>query len=469
MKKVLLLAAAIICAGLSSFAQKLNTTKTFDSALKQASEENRPVLLIVAIPITTQPATMNGVKINYANALEDKEVIEKINKTFVVYKTTMIDTAIRRILSPSSITSFPAYVFFRPDKSIFYKDFGNFGQKNRYFSMIENALTAYKERSVSDLEKDYFANKNDNQLLKKLIDAREKIGITNNADLIEQYANNLKIGDFNNYENVLYILQAGPYIDGIAYKLAYTNRKLTDSLYRTESLQKRIAINRAIISNTMKAAAKDKNLNRAMAAANYERSTWGKDYRAGDKSYNNQILWYYSTVKDTTNYFRTAMYFYDNHYMNIGADSIKKIETKEREAMNKRNTSNIMGRNIVSKEKMDSLLKLKGTVKTTQTFITVGSASSSYATELNNAAWKFYETGTKNINYLTKAMIWSRRSIELNPIGGYYDTLAHLLYRLGYVEEAIKTQENAIEKSKLEGMNTNNLQIELKKMKARQI
>ena len=155
--------------------------------------------------------------------------------------------------------------------------------------------------------------------------------------------------------------------------------------------------------------------------------------------------------------------------MNIGADSIKKIETKEREAMNKRNTSNIMGRNIVSKEKMDSLLKLKGTVKTTQTFITVGSASSSYATELNNAAWKFYETGTKNINYLTKAMIWSRRSIELNPIGGYYDTLAHLLYRLGYVEEAIKTQENAIEKSKLEGMNTNNLQIELKKMKARQI
>lgn len=469
MKKVLLLATAILWAGLSSFAQKLNTTKTFDDALKQASEVNKPVLLIVSPPVTTGPTTINGVKINYANALEDKEVIEKINETFVVYKTTMTDTTIRRILSTSSITSFPAYVFFRPDKSIYYRDFGNFGQKTRYFSMIENALAAYKERSISDLEKDYLANKNDNQLLKKLIDARQKIGITNNADLIEQYANNLKIGDFNKYENVLYILQAGPYVDGNAYKLAYTNRKLTDSLYKTESIQKRIEINRTIISNTMNAAAKDKNVNRAVAAAGFERSTWSKDYRAGDRSYNNQMLWYYSTVKDTANYLRTAMYFYDNHYMNIGADSIKKIEAKEREVINKRNTSNIMGRNIVSKEKMDSLLKLKGAVKTTQTFVTVGSASSSYANELNNAAWKFYETGTKNINYLTKAMIWSRRSIELNPVGGYYDTLAHILYRLGYFEEAIKTQENAIEKSKLEGVNPDNLQIELKKMKARQI
>lgn len=469
MKKVLLLTAALICAAFFSFAQKLYSANTLDKAFKQASEESKPILLIVAVPKTTQPTTMNGVKINYTNAMEDKEVIEKINETFVVYKTTMADTAIRRLLSTSSITSFPAYVFLRPDKSIFFKDFGNFNQKSRYFSMIENALMAYKETPISELEKEYLSNKNDILLVKKLIDARQKIGITNNADLIEQYANNLKIGDFNKYENVLYILQAGPYVDGTAYKLAYTNRKLADSLYRTESLQKRIAINRAIISNTMNAAAKDKNVNRAMAAANFERTTWSRDYRAGDKSYNNQMLWYYSTVKDTANYLRTAMNFYDSHYMNIGADSIKKIERQNLDRNLKNSAPEGLTKNIISKEKMDSLLKTKGAVKTTQSFVTVGSPSSNYANELNNAAWKFYQTGTKNLNYLTKAMLWSRRSIELNPIGGYYDTLAHLLYRLGYFEEAIKTQENAIEKSKLNGVNITNLQIELKKMKAKQI
>lgn len=469
MKKVLLLAAAIMCTWLPSFAQKINTTKTFEGALKQASEENKPVLLLVFIPVTTQPTTMNGVKINYTNALEDKEVIKKINETFVVYKTIMNDTSIRRILSKSAVSSFPAYVFFRPDKSIFFKDFGNFSDKRRYFSMIENALTAYKEESVSELEKEYLANKNDIQVLKKLIDARKKIGMTNNAELIEQYVNNLKIGDFNDYQTVLYTLEAGPYTNGNAYKLAHTNQKIIDSIYKKEPLQKRMNFNKFMINNTMNGAIKGKNLNMAQSAANFTRGTWNNDYQRGAKAFDSQMMRYYLAVKDTARYMQTATYHYDNYYMRIGADSIKKIEAKERKSMTNQNLPDVMNRNIVSKEKIDSLLKLKGAVKTTQTFVTVGSASSSYATELNNAAWSFYQTGTKNINNLTKAMIWSRRSIELNPIGGYYDTLAHLLYRLGYFEEAIKTQENAIEKSKLEGVNTNNLQIELKKMKARQI
>jgi coenzyme F420-reducing hydrogenase delta subunit len=55
----------------------------------------------------------------------------------------------------------------------------------------------------------------------------------------------------------------------------------------------------------------------------------------------------------------------------------------------------------------------------------------------------------------------------LNPISGYYDTLAHILYRLGYNEEAIKTQEMAIDKAKSEKTAVTNLESELKKIKAK--
>lgn len=450
-----------------SFAQELNSSKTLQAALNESAKKNKPVLLIINTPSPVKLENMPaGVKVNFKSGLDDKEVIQKINENFVVYKTTLIDTSTRSIVRLTNIKFFPAYIFLRDSKEVFYTEFANSTDAKRYLSMVDKAFIAFKEKPIAALEKDYEADKTDIIAIKKLIDARKKIGIMNNADLIEQYAKNLKIGDFNNYENVLYILEAGPYADGTAYRLAYTNRKLTDSLYKTEPLQKRLAINRAIISNTMNAAAKAKNVNQAMVGANFERTTWSKDYREGNRSYNNQMLWYYLTVKDTASYIRTASYFYDDYYMIINADSIKKMEARKHQANIQAPFPQTADRKIVSKEKMDSLMKLPG-YKVTQSMVTVTSSSVSYANELNNAAWKFYEIGTKNLKHLTKAMLWSRRAIELNPFSGYYDTLAHILYRMEFYEEALRTQEKAVEKAKAENKPTTSYEQELKKIKAR--
>jgi len=455
----------------TSFAQELNSSNSLKSALEQSAQSNKPVLLIINTPNGLKADNPSALAIaNFKSALKNEEVIKKINDFSIVYQTTLLDTSIRSVMRQANIKIFPAYVFLRSDKEVFFSEFANSNDKAKYLSMIDKAMLAYKEKPISALEKEYEADKTNNVLLKKLIDARKKVGITNNADLIEQYASNLKIGDFSNYQNVLYILEAGPYVDGTAYKLAYTNRKITDSLYKKEPLQKRVAINNAIISNTMLAAAKNKNAAKAYAGANFARSTWSGDYRAGDKAYNNQLLWYYSTIKDTATYLKTASYFYDNHYMNISADSIKKMENRNHQANIKSSFPQTAEKKMVSKERIDSLMKLPGVKKVTQEIVAVTTTSSvNYANELNNAAWKFYEIGTKNINYLSKAMIWSRRSIELNPIPGYYDTLAHILYRMGYYEEAVKTQETAIQKAKEAKNSTTNLETELKKIKAKSL
>ncbi|UKT64343.1 hypothetical protein [Pedobacter mucosus] len=468
MKKFILMALVILFTSPLSFAQKLNTTNSFAKAIELAKTNNKLILLIVNVSDVPRPSTLNGVKVNFSSGLDLKEVIEKINENFIVYKTLRADTSIRSILSKSATQSFPAFLFLHPNKDLFFKDFGNSPNKSKYLTMIENALVVSKDKSLSDLEKDYIANKNDVLLLKKVIDSRKKVGISDNAELIEQYVNNLKIKDFSDYQTVLFILEAGPYADGQAYRLAFTNRKIVDSIYKNEAAQKRIDINKYIINNTMIAAIKTKNVLRAQSSANFTRNTWSKDYLKGQRAYSSEMLRYYLGVKDTANYLRNAGYHYDQYYMTLSADSIKKIEIKEHDAMMKRNVATMTKKfNLVSKERMDSLRKTPGIHKVTQTFTTLGSTSSTYATELNNAAWQFYLIGTKNINHLTKAMIWSRRSIELNPTGAFFDTLAHLLYRMNYVEEAIKTEEDAIEKYKLEGKDSELLKIELKKMKTR--
>jgi len=452
-----------------AIAQRLNTQSTLDKAIQQSVKKDKPIILIVSVPHIKAQQTLNGAKINFSSAIDEAEVTEKINENFIVYKTIMSDTSIRSILLKSAINSFPAYIFLRSNKEVFFKDYGNSTSKQRYFYMIDNALKALKEKPVSELEREYSANKSDNQLLKNLIDARKKFGQNDNAELIEDYVKSLKIEDFSNYQTVLYILEAGPHADGNAFKFAHTNRKVIDSIYKKEPFAKRSAFNNFIINNTMNDAIKTKNITKAQSAASFTRGTWTNDYIKGAKAYDSQMMRYYLAVKDTTRYLQTATYHYDNYYMRIGADSIKKIEAADLKAMEKRGLTSTLNQNMVSREKMDSLMKAKGANLITRSIVAVGPTSNNYANELNNAAYKFYEIGTKNINHLTKAMIWSRRSIELNPISGYYDTLAHILYRLEYYEEAIKNQQLAIEKSKAENRDTKHLQEELKKMKTRQI
>lgn len=455
----------LLCAiTLHTYAQKLKTSQSLNAALEKAKATQKPVLLIVDYPISSNAKNSNPY--NFKSAIENEAVITRFNEALVMYKTATTDTSVFSILRTASIKSFPAYIFLRADKEVFFKDLGNSSADKRYFDMLNAALQAYKNPTLSELTKIYEADKSDNNTLKALIDARKRTGIVNNAELIEQYASNLKVSELSNYQTVLYILEAGPFLDGQAYKLAYTNRKIVDSIYRTEPAQKRSRFNNAMISNTMIDAAAKKNSKRAFAGANFARSSWTKDYRSGERAYNNQMLWYYLAVKDTASYLRTAAYFIDGYYMNVSADTIKKIEQRAMDAQMKNMSPS---RNYVSKAKMDSILKSQNPAKSVSMVSTSGPSSINYANELNNAAWKFYEIKTANVNYLTKAMLWSRRSIQLSPLAGYYDTLAHILYRLGYFEEAVKTEQLAIEKAKAEKVNSDIFEVELRKIRNKQL
>jgi len=109
-------------------------------------------------------------------------------------------------------------------------------------------------------------------------------------------------------------------------------------------------------------------------------------------------------------------------------------------------------------------------ITVTSRIVTVMGNGNPVANSLNSAAWDFYTLGTRNSNYLSKALLWSKRSIEMDPLPAYYDTLAHIFYRMGLYDEALLNQNKSIElsdtKPEYKG-GIANLKLELNKMKER--
>lgn len=179
------------------------------------------------------------------------------------------------------------------------------------------------------------------------------------------------------------------------------------------------------------------------------------------------MIAYYYAVKDTTNYYRQAYYFYDG-YLNISADSAKKLEKITLERIRESLNDKIKREKSPSKSSQSDSIKQRPTIITSS-----GVTTNSVANELNTAAWDFYLFGTHNINYLFKALLWCRRSIELQPVFYSYDTMAHVMYRLNFYDEAVLNQQKAINMA----MTTTNvapkeietLKTELSKMKERKL
>lgn len=422
-------------------AQKFSDAKTFQKAIELAQLKQKPILLIIILSHELE----DKYKIN--QTIEDPAVVKKMKANFVVFETEKADTAMRKTIAKYKVTTLPAFLFMHPNQEVFHHDFGSSSSKMKYLNMMDKALILSKEKSLSQIAEAYSANKSDTTLLRQLINVRKKNGITDNSQLIEDYANQLKIADFNDYKTVLFILEAGPRLDGNAYKFGRTNPAIFDKIYKSEPLQKRVAINNAIINNSYAAAVLAKDKNKAWRVADFARGVWGNDREKGEKAYELRMLNFYNATKDTANYFISAINYYDRFYMRLSADSIKKLDAKNRaerfENMRKQMSN---ANTTVSKGKTNNTSSGKPIIHTELT--QVSSPSNMHSTDLNNVAYRFYQTGTKNVNHLTKAMTWSKRAIELDSSWPNYNTLAYIYYALGFYKEALATQQLAIDFAK---------------------
>jgi thioredoxin-related protein len=441
MRNKLLFLSLLIFISYTSSAQSIKFEKTLEIAKEKASSQNKVLFIKVDFP-----ASQNQ-KI-YSKDITIPEVVKIFNSDFINYNSSIDDLEMRTLLNKYKVNKFPALLFFDAKGGFLYSDFGTSTSSKKYLDLISKVKELSKEKSLVDYDDEFKAGKFDREFLKKYIERRISAGFTNNWELADKYVDFLKVSELNDYDEVLFILNTGPLAYGKAYKLASLNQKLLDSVYKTEPAKIREVFNNRIINNTMAFAVSSKSISWANNASSFTRTSWGRNYLEAQKASSLKMIQYYQGVKDTSNYLRQATYFYDQYYMRLPKDSIEKRNAKGQE---------------LSKKQAEDIGKRNSYGNTS--FMVRNSNFSDVSTQLNNAAFEFYLTGTKNPEYLNKAIEWSKRSIDLKPIYGYYDTLAHLLYRLNYFAEAEFNQQKAIELAKTSNIDLKNLQQELLKMK----
>ncbi len=450
MKKNRVIVLVLLLTGFQMQAQQINFEPSLEKAQAAARQQQKPLAVLITIepPVPTP---------NFLNGLKDKTVVEKFNSLFINYKIAKEDTAVTgKIIRQYKITRFPSFIFVDAKGGLLFSEVAFLSRPQPILELADKAIAASKEPSLADYDSTYNSEHYNTAFLKTYISKRQKAGITDNAALIEKYVSGLTIADLDNYQEVLFILKAGPLADGKVYKLAHINKNISDSIFKTEPLADRIAMNNCTIDNTIRSAIANKDLNRAYAAANFTRGSWQSDQVTGQKNWQLKMLQYYKGVQDTVNYLQQAGNYYDQYYMRISVDSIRKKDSLNYEAAKKKAQQNAVTTRI-----NDSTTQKK--------FVFSYPKNNATAAELNNAAWIFYQMAGNNELYLLKAMLWSKRSIELEPLPAYYDTYAHLLYKLQFYDEAEAMQKKATEMAKTSRSNFKNLQEEYEKIKQRKL
>lgn len=318
MKVCLLNAILTLICSLVCNAQSINYESTFEAASAKSKQLNKP-LVIVIVPDFKSP-----VAAGYTRMFSDRRVVERYNQNFVCYKAKPEDQPPRK---EYYVRNIPALVFIDSKGGVLLK-YTEALNAAKLLSLADSAIAGSKEKSLIELEAAYKSGERSKEFLKEYITKRIRADINPNTALIDEYVKQLSVGDLDRYEEVLFILKAGPLVDGKAYKLAYTNQKLIDSIYKTEPGNERTIMNNLMIKNTMDAAIASKNESQAFSAAQFTQNTWGQNYQEGSKNFQSKMLQYYLAVKDTMKYLLQASGYYDQYYMNVGADSLKKLDAK---------------------------------------------------------------------------------------------------------------------------------------------
>ena len=74
-------------------------------------------------------------------------------------------------------------------------------------------------------------------------------------------------------------------------------------------------------------------------------------------------------------------------------------------------------------------------------------ASINFASDLDGLAEEFYKNVSEKA-VLQKAIMWAKRANEIDETSDYWNTYAHLLYKMGIRSEAIAAEEKALNLAK---------------------
>lgn len=310
----------------------------------------------------------------------------------------------------------------------------------QYIQWADKAIKlSQNSKDLINMRIDYNDGNRSPGFLKKYISLLRGLDIFDQV-LMDDYISSLSINEIKKDENILFFKEQGMSAFSISYKIInlIENNRTSDSLWFTLDEKTRISINNRIRMNTFQDVVSKKDKNLLYKLRSLTMAQFSSNWKSGDYVSSKYFIDFYKKTKDTTNYLATAVQFAEMHLMKYEPDSLQIISEAKK-----------MSNEIVLPSEPNPSFENRIAMKAPPTWERISK-------ELNNISYSVC-TMTNNQEMIEKALLWSKRSMDLWDAGipnpefknpAYLDTYAHLLYKIGKKEDAISYLEKAIKCNK---------------------
>lgn len=435
----------------SLFAQTSFRKLPFDQALETAKNEKRILMVQLSSKDCIQCNEVAEKGLGSAT-VNNKISAEKIIAVQYVFGDPDWNLLTKKYSAPDGLL----LLFFSPTGNVIYKYNGSTSFANSYVQMIDVAKSKLNdEAAIETFEKAYESGSRNTALLEQLINFRQNLN-RETEQVLDDYVKSLPKDSLQSITQLQKIARFAPILNTYAdSSMRSNNDRFNEAWYRMD-MQTRININNLIIAKTRKKAVDQKNNTLAFRTANFAA---GVNSNAMEKNrlYIFQLMEYFRLTQDTANYLNYAGRLYEQYYMRISADSIKKMDSITRQQALAPPSFDLPPG--VSSEG-------NGRIGVQRT-ITYAPKAQFFANDLNNGAFSVYKMNPPE-KYTAMALKWSARSLEFYESAASLDTYARLLYKTGQRDSAIYYQQKAVELEKNKGYKAAAFETVLKKMKKKE-
>lgn len=440
MKKLLFIVPAFLFSVLGFSQGIVFEHGTWKEVLEKAQQTNKPIFVEV------YTASSDSCK-QMAELIFPLETVGKAyNENFICYQVDAEKGDGAEMAKMYEVQSYPTYLFFNADGSIFCKSSKAMSARN-FISVSRKALAImYESRPMDVLERAYAAKKDDPAFLTGYIRQRSNRGLSN-AFIFDKYLTLLPEEERTSETVADLYIKEGKFlrINSVAYENLQKNKAKFD-----EALGSVDFLAFTAIRNTIDDAAlsKDEQL-LATAMLAYDQLSKKELVLSKDELY----MMYYKKTGETDQYLEYTTNYCNNNLMKISNDTID-----QRDQRNLQVVEQMIHSGVISMKDTALLAKMKENAAHTE--------RNKISNNLNSLSREVFDM-TSNKKMLKNALKWSERSIELSPDNAQLlETYASLLYKLGKNKDAIAKEEEALNKIAKEDVARYRVEETLVKMKA---
>ena len=429
---------------ISSFSQVQFESIPFEAAMLRAKEAGKMLF------IQFESATCDQCNEVADKAFEDIKLGKQLKQGFICVKMTPRHPDRNNVANVYEKENFFGSLFLTSDGALIHTFPKSTSMSDSYFKEIDKALTKAGEGlRLNEVEKRHKDDPGNIFFIEELLSMRKSLYVSTDS-LLDEYVSVLPPDSLRSSAVISFIAQQYPIVGSKADNAMRRDFSLFNKVWYTLSLPVRVGINNRIISKSMRKAVREKNLEYAFRIASFARATRTGNVQSGNKAYDSNILEYYRGTHDTLNYLVRVINYYDNYYMTVSVDSVKKRDSITRDML-------LAKEEPIRTQRGDSVV-YKKTVSYSPT-------TQLYTSNLNEGAWTVY-TWTNDPLYLKKALQWAARANEFFDSPEAIDTYARLLYKTGNKSEAIHQESKAIDIKKKRGFKTSGFEVVLANMKS---